>query len=133
MALHELRAEHHGHFLIVLRRDPDIATFTVEHIQAVIRAIKAKCQGTRRRTEILLDPGVHEFFVDLHALQVQATHLTGEMSGRHLLVMLGPAGCGTHLFADVGGAESLYLKRTFRCHERLFMHSFGAFYPAKSG
>ncbi|MNR11938.1 hypothetical protein D3C85_1282620 [compost metagenome] len=107
MALDEFRAEHHGHFLVVLRSDPDVAAFAIEHVEAVVAAVETERQGAGRRTEVLLDPGVHALLVDLHAVQVEAAQLTGEMPGRHLLVVLGPARGGTDLFGDIGGVESL--------------------------
>jgi hypothetical protein len=61
VALHELRPEHHGDFLVVLRGDPDVAAFTIEHVQRVVAAIETERQRALRRTEILLDPGVHVF------------------------------------------------------------------------
>ncbi len=109
MLTDELRAEHHGDFLVVLRGDPDVAAVFVEQVQRVVTAIKTERQGTRRRAEILLDPGVHLLFVDLDALQIQIADLPGEMARRHLLVMLNPTRCNTDLFGDIGGVERLDL------------------------
>jgi hypothetical protein len=67
---------------------------------------------------MLLDAGVHLFFVDLHAFQIQIANLPGEMPGRHLLVMLDPTRCGADLFGDISGIERLNLKRITRCHGR---------------
>jgi hypothetical protein len=67
-------------------------------------------------TEILLDPGVHAFLVDLHALQVQVAHQAVEMARGHLLVMLDPTRGGTDLIGDIEGVERLDLKRIGRCH-----------------
>ncbi|MNY44467.1 hypothetical protein D3C86_1794980 [compost metagenome] len=110
MALHELRAEHHGHLLVVLRGDPDVAAFAIEHIQRVVAAVEAERQRPRGRAEVLLDPGVHAFLVDLHPLQVQVAHQAGEMPRRHLLIVLHPPRCGAYLVGDIGGVESLYVQ-----------------------
>ena len=105
----KLRTEHHGDFLIVLRGNPDVAALFIEQVQRVVTAIKTERQSTRRRTEILLDPGVHLLFVDLDALQIQIADLPGKMPRRHLLVMLDPARCSTDLLGDIGGVERLDL------------------------
>ncbi|MNV61083.1 hypothetical protein D3C71_1535770 [compost metagenome] len=68
IALDEFRPEHHGDFLIVLRGDPDVAALAIQHVQRVVAAIKTERQRTLGRAEILLDPGVHVFLVNLHAL-----------------------------------------------------------------
>jgi hypothetical protein len=49
------------------------------------------------------------FLVDLHALQVEIAHQTGEMPRRHLLVMLDPTRCGADLLGHIGGIERLNL------------------------
>ncbi len=129
MLTDELRAEHHGNFLIVLRGDPDVAAVFVEQVQRVITAIKTKRQGTRRCAEILFDPSVHLLFVNLDTLQIQIADLPGEMARRHLLVMLYPARRGADLLGHVGGVERLYLERIARCHGvtlRTLLVRFGA-------
>ncbi len=129
MLADEFRAEHHRDFLVVLRGDPDVAALLIEQIQRVVAAIETERQGSRRRTEILLDAGVHLFLVDLHTLQIQVADLPGEMAWRHLLVMLNPARCGTDLFGYIGGVERLNLERIARCHEvtlRTLLVRFGA-------
>ncbi len=105
----KLRAEHHGDFLVVLRGDPDVAALFIEQVQRVVAAIKTERQGTRRRTEILFNAGVHLLFINLDTLQIQIADLPGEMARRHLLVMLNPARRGTDLFGDIGGVERLDL------------------------
>ncbi len=129
MKADEFRAEHHGDFLVVLRGDPDVAALFVEQIQRVVAAIKTERQRPRRRTEILLDPGVHLFFVDLDTLQIQIADLPGEMPWRHLLVMLDPARCYADLLGHIGGVERLNLERIARCHGvtlRTLLVRFGA-------
>lgn len=129
----EIRPEHHGDFPIVFRGDPDVAALFIEQVQRVVAAIKTERQSPGWRTEILLDPGVHLFFVDLDALQIEIANLPGEMPRRHLLVMLDPARCSADLLGHVGGIERLYLKRIARCHGvtlRTLLVRFGA---AESG
>lgn len=129
----EIRTEHHSDFPVVLRGDPDVAALFVEQVQRVVAAIKAERQSPGWRTEILLDPGVHLFFVNLDALQIEIANLPGEMSRRHLLVVLDPARCGADLLGHVGGIERLYLERIARCHGvtlRTLLVRFGA---AESG
>ncbi len=105
----KLRTEHHGDFLVVLRGDPDVAAVFIEQVQRVVAAIKTERQSTRWRAEILLDAGVHLLFIDLDTLQIQIADLPGEVTRRHLLVMLDPARCGADLFGDIGGVERLDL------------------------
>ncbi len=129
----EIRTEYHSDFPVVLRGNPDVAALFVEQIQRVVTAIKTERQSPGWRTEILLDPGVHLFFVDLDALQIEIANLPGEMPRRHLLVMLDPARCSADLLGHVGGIERLYLKRIARCHGvtlRTLLVRFGA---AESG
>ncbi|MCY1363663.1 hypothetical protein D9M69_504360 [compost metagenome] len=42
VALYKLRPEHHGDFLVVLRGDPDVAAFTIQHVQRVVTAIETE-------------------------------------------------------------------------------------------
>src|SRR5690606_41532899 len=58
MAGQKRLVEHHRHFLVVLRSDPDVAAVFVEQVQAVVAAVEAERQGTARGVEELLDPGV---------------------------------------------------------------------------
>ena len=116
VALDKRRPEDHGDFLVILRGDPDVAAFFIEHVQRVVAAIETERQRPLGRAEILLDPGVHVLFLDLHALQIEVTHPPGEMPRRHLLIMLDPARCGADLLGHVGGIEGLDLYGIARCH-----------------
>lgn len=116
MALHELRAEHHGHFPVVFRGDPGVAAFAIEQVQRVVAAVETERQGAWRRVEVLLDAGVHALFVHLHSLQVEVADLPGKMSRGHLLVLLYPTGCRTALGGHITGGEGLYAQSCCLCH-----------------
>ncbi|MNN27886.1 hypothetical protein D3C81_1414360 [compost metagenome] len=126
MASQERLVEHHRHFFVVFRGDPDIAALLVEQVKAVFTAVEAERQRPAWGAEELLDTGIQTFFIHLHAIEPQATQFTAEMPRRHLPVLLLPAGGGTHLFSDIGGVESLDLQGIERCHALSCMHSFGA-------
>ena len=108
--------EHHRHFLVVLRCDPDIAALFVEQVQAVLTAVEAERQCAAGGTEKLLDPRVEALFVHLYAIQAQATQLAAEVAGRHLPVLLLPTGGGAHLLGHIAGVEGLDLQGIGRCH-----------------
>lgn len=133
MAEQEGLLEHHGHFLIVLGGDPDVAGMLIEQVQVVLASVEAEGQRALRRPKELFHARVETFFVHLQPVQAQAAELAAEMTRRHLPIVLLPPRCDADLLGHIVSVVSLDLQGICGIHATSFVHSNGAFDSVESG